>query len=122
MVRRKKLVCNLGLLHHPMTLAGLRKTESGTRLLRKLQLPAVWGTLDGRTPGKASAYDVPGKPGAVHSIYPGSFPSWTSTLCSLPVQSFPLSYICYLGALPLKKTTLVHPGGSFKAVLGGVTA
>lgn len=69
MVRRKKLVCKLGLLHHPMTLAGLRKTESGTRLLRKLQLPAMWETLHGRTAAKASAYDVPGKPGAVHSVF-----------------------------------------------------
>lgn len=69
MVRRKKFVCKLGLLHHPMTLADSRKTESGTRLLRKLQLPAMWETFHGRTTAKASAYNVPGKPGGVHSVF-----------------------------------------------------
>lgn len=63
----KKVVCKLGLLHRPMTLAGLRKTESGTRVLRKLQLMAMWETFHGRTTAKA--YNVPGKPGAVHSVF-----------------------------------------------------
>lgn len=40
--------------------------------------------------------------GCALCIYPGSFPSWTNVICSLPVQSFTLPYICYLGAPPLK--------------------
>lgn len=102
MVRRKKVVCKLGLLHHPMTLASLRKTESGTRLLRKLQLPAMWET-SWKNYSQSLSLQCPWKArGCVLCIYPGSFPSWTNALCTLPVQSFTLPYICYSGALPLK--------------------
>lgn len=60
--------CRLGLLHHPMTsVGGLRKTQSGTRLLRNYSCQQRRKLFFRRLTAKASAYYVPGKPEAVHS-------------------------------------------------------
>ena len=93
MTRRKShFVCKLGLLHHPMTsVAGFRKTQSGTRFLRKVQLPATQETFLGRI--TAEAYHVPGKPGAVQ------FWSWLSSIldkCALRPPCADLRFVLHL--------------------------
>lgn len=83
-----------GVATPPMTLvAGLRKTKSGTRLLRKLQLSAMQETFLRRITAKASAYHVPGKPGAMHT-----WPLVSSVLdkCTLQLSCAELCLILHL--------------------------